>query len=236
MILLAPTIATLKLLNEEVFITKNSKHIAIGDDKRFRFESSSFIDANEGYYDIASITQQKEDHLLRFGNVYLCSQPGSSSLDACQRIEYSNKVRIIEVSGCIYIMNTRKQCVTVEGKTLVFEPCENINEQCFGIERVNNPKSNPKNIPKDDFTEKRRGFKPQKDYDMRYVVNEIDEAQHELAEEDSSWIVTEKHFVPECFYGYGSIFKFLTDPLPNLTKLKQKYCMYNQKKDPYDDK
>ncbi|EJW04364.1 hypothetical protein EDEG_01391 [Edhazardia aedis USNM 41457] len=68
----------------------------------------------------------------------------------------------------------------------------------------------------------------QKDYDMRYVHKEIDDAHHFLAENEPNAITSRKHYIPECFVGYNTIEMFLNDPLPNLRKLKHKYCIHDR--------
>lgn len=65
------------------------------------------------------------------------------------------------------------------------------------------------------------------DYDLKYVHEDLDNAHHFLAENDFDSVLIRKHFVPRCFYGYHSLKMYLNDPLPNLRKLKQKYCIYN---------
>ncbi|KAM0672998.1 hypothetical protein GVAV_003199 [Gurleya vavrai] len=63
---------------------------------------------------------------------------------------------------------------------------------------------------------------------MRYVNEALDEAHHFLAQEDPEALLSRKHYAPDCFYGYNSINMFFNDPLPNLRKMKQKYCFFNK--------
>ncbi|KAM0688024.1 hypothetical protein COBT_000727 [Conglomerata obtusa] len=133
-----------------------------------------------------------------------------------------------------------------------FEGCTKSDDQCFDFHEINSESVNSKRtrvidkinqnkmgdeskkLSNNEFsnvTENKpeRKYEEAKDYDLKYVNEKLDDAHHFLAEEDPDAIILRKHYAPECFFGYNSVGLFFNDPLPNLRKLKQRYCFYNKK-------
>ncbi|KAM0677817.1 hypothetical protein BDAP_001668 [Binucleata daphniae] len=139
--------------------------------------------------------------------------------------------------------------------TLSFFDCNKSNEQCFVFENIDKESFKSVETRKSDVkieqkeaienekykkyenmqkktnknTPKKRKYEKPNDYDLKYNNKNLDDAHHYLANSDPDSILSRKHFAPDCFYGYNSLNLFLNDPLPNLRKLKQKYCFFNRK-------
>lgn len=64
-----------------------------------------------------------------------------------------------------------------------------------------------------------------KDYDLSLIQPSIDTSFHEVIAPFTDIVLNQKRYIPNCFYGYQGLSQFLNDPLPNLRKMRNKYCV-----------
>lgn len=223
-------------LIEHFIKLKNSNlHLAVYRNAEFQLVEKDKVDSS--YYDHVKIQKENKYVALKFGNIYLNSFNGNLIVKDTKPL-VGDRTKIVDLKSCKMISNEHNMCIT-KGEnqsgswSVSFKPCDQMKNQCFIIEGVDKEseesKEAKKEIKKEKEARKAREQEEVKDYDLRYVHDDLDEAHHFLADEDSDEIISRKHYVPECFYGYDDINLFLNDPLPNLRKLKTKYCMWNER-------
>ncbi|ELQ74191.1 hypothetical protein THOM_2889 [Trachipleistophora hominis] len=64
-------------------------------------------------------------------------------------------------------------------------------------------------------------------YDLSRVQQSIDDGFHILTKTNPEMRFNIKRVIPACFNGYESMDEYLRDVLPNVTKMRKKYC-YNE--------
>lgn len=203
------------------------------------------------YYNISHIESDISSNNIKIGDLYINARPYSKIIPLSKITpKMGNRIKIIKEANCSMIQNDYGACITrdeqinnngVDVYSVKFKPCTMSADQCFNIKRANEKedkisKTDEQEEPSstlDEDSDKKNNREEEKlkDYDLRYSHDDLDEAHHYLAENDFDSVLLRKHLVTGCFYGYNSIRMFFDDPLPNLRKLKQKYCMYNHEQE-----